>query len=1119
MFKRLQFVSVSAASALLILAAPLGHSEDIDIFVGGTGTATSKPNVLFVLDNTSNWSRNDQHWQPQGTTQGQAEVRAIRNALSNLTNKVNVGLMMYSTVGGQNDNGYVRHALRLLDSGAQTALTAKLDRIYDHINNSDEKRQAGAEYGYLFQDVYNYLSGRHSLASGDGTPPELADSDGYATLYSQFRSPLSDDDLCADTYVVFIGNPQSSGPDTDDSANSSALRELVAAAGGTTDRLAGQGSGTAPIPIPKFTLNRTSEDVELGYSPCYNKQATCTKTVSTVGSNCLEGGYTVCTCLPYVKTPNVCSSKNDNQYMVQGSVVTEILQPTGEYDMTSGVDWNLDDWAKFMYVKGVPVPGATQEGSRARVITYAIDVFNKKQNMEHTGLMMSTAMAGGGRYFFARNQDSLEGILNTIISEIISVNSTFASASLPISATNRAQNENQVFIGMFRPAQFAAPRWFGNLKRYQLKFFGGDLDLADRLGNQAVNRLSGFVTECASSYWTQGTQDSDDYWFDLGVLPDPRSLCGTATHPYSDDPDGPFVEKGAAGQVLRNSDIDARKVYTLSSGALTNFTALNTGLDGDLVSYTRGKDVDNMDEDSDLDEGRPTIHGDIVHSRPLPINYGSSTGVTVFYGTNDGTLRAVNAADGTERWAFIAPEHFDKLERLRKDLPLVAFPEQNQAANPLPKDYFFDGSFGQVIRYNDEDQVSAAWIFPTMRRGGRMVYGFDVTTPGTPSLLWRKGCPNPVDDTGCTEGLSGLGQTWSIPNAGYVDGNVDGGGHPLPVLIMGGGYDACEDHEDYATLSTACGTESKGRGVYVLDAASGAVLKTFVTDRAVPADVSLVDLDDDNIIDVAYAVDTGGNLYRIKFEAGTVSSKVNGTILKIAQTQGANRKFLYGPAVMAYRDHVYLAFGSGNREQPLSTDYPYASSVQDRFYMFLDRPREDPATVSGGTYPFNLDSTTTMLDVTADPGCNGMIIGPGVDRRGWFMNLPNRGEQTVTNALIVAGMATFSTSRPGGTAVGGVCARPIGIAAGYWVNLFTGSGAIGVEEKTCGGRRSSELAGGGLPPAPVLATVPVDGKPTTVVIGAPPRDGSIGTPISPQEVQPAISNRRSRLFWSSDVDR
>ena len=31
----------------------------------------------------------------------------------------------------------------------------------------------------------------------------------------------------------------------------------------------------------------------------------------------------------------------------------------------------------------------------------------------------------------------------------------------------------------------------------------------------------------------------------------------------------------------------------------------------------------------------------MVHSRPLPANYGGTAGVTVFYGANDGTLRAV----------------------------------------------------------------------------------------------------------------------------------------------------------------------------------------------------------------------------------------------------------------------------------------------------------------------------------------------------------------------------------------------------------------------------------------------------------------------------------------------
>ena len=1101
---------VATLATGLLCACALTRAEDIDIFVGGTVTESSKPNILFVLDNSANWSRNSQHWQPSGVVQGQAEVRAIRNALADLTDKVNVGVMMYSTQEPYTNSGYVRHALKTLNSTNQAALNARLDRIYDNINEPSEKRQGNPKFGSLMHDVFNYLNGDTALEGGAGTPASLADPAGYRTPYSEFSSPLTTADLCADTYVVFIGNPQSNGPTTDDGSNSDALDTLVTAAGGTPDRLAERSGGT-PIPIPRFTPNSQTEQVELDFSAaCYSKQSDCTAAVNTAGSACLEAGYTSCACLSTTKTPNTCSNKKHDQYMVQGTILSESMVPTGEYDTNSGADWNLDDWAKFLYVHGVPVPGASETDPRARVITYTIDVFNKQQNADHTGLLMSASKVGGGRYFMARSQEALEAALGSIINEILSVNSTFASASLPISATNRAQNENQVFIGMFRPDPQAKPRWFGNLKRYQLGWFDGVVDLADADGSRAVNIRTGFVADCASSFWTS---DSDAYWDGLGVNPDPRSQCRAATDPYSDKPDGPFVEKGAAGQMLRESEISDRTVYTLNPDVLADFMEADIGLDSELVDYTGGVDVDDLDTDNDRAEVRPTAHGDVVHARPLPINYGSSTGVTVFYGANDGPFRAIDAGTGEERWSFIAPEHFDKLTRLRVNAPLVSYPTDTAAAGErLPKDYFFDGPIGQVIRYNDDDQVSQAWIYPTMRRGGRMLYAFDVTSPDAPELMWRTGCPLQGDDSGCSTGLSGIGQTWSVPNAGYIKGYEDGA---TPILVVGGGYDGCED-ADSATPSCE---SSKGRAVFILNAETGALVRSFATDRAVPADVSLVDLDYDGYADVAYAADTGGNLYRVSFIDPVTGGPVAPdawSILPIARTLGGGRKFLYGPAVMPYRGMVYLALGSGNRERPLETNYPYATDVQDRFYVFLDTPREDPDSVAEGTYPVDLDNTSAMFDYSTETQCESPGVFPAQEQRGWFLELPSRGEQTVTNAIIVAGLVTFSTSRPGGTAVG-VCSRPIGIASSYWVNLFNASGAIGVEG-TCGGTRSAELAGGGLPPPPVLATVPIDGRPTTVVIGAAPRDGSVGTPISPQEVRPVIIPIRTREFWSTDAD-
>ena len=63
-----------------------------------------------------------------------------------------------------------------------------------------------------------------------------------------------------------------------------------------------------------------------------------------------------------------------------------------------------------------------------------------------------------------------------------------------------------------------------------------------------------------------------------------------------------------------------------------------------------------------------------------------------------------------------------------------------------------------------------------MRRGGRTIYAFDVSTidtdPTSPTLKWRNGCPNLADDTGCTAGFEEIGQTWSAPKVlkatGYI---------------------------------------------------------------------------------------------------------------------------------------------------------------------------------------------------------------------------------------------------------------------------------------------------------------------------------------------------------------
>src|SRR5258708_5238259 len=104
------------ASILTLLAGACALSsgaraDDIDIFLGNQTNTVNAPNIIFVIDNTDNWSAADQKW-PDAPTQGQAEVTAIRTELNAIrsTTPANVGLVMLSTYSGSGGHPRPRRA-------------------------------------------------------------------------------------------------------------------------------------------------------------------------------------------------------------------------------------------------------------------------------------------------------------------------------------------------------------------------------------------------------------------------------------------------------------------------------------------------------------------------------------------------------------------------------------------------------------------------------------------------------------------------------------------------------------------------------------------------------------------------------------------------------------------------------------------------------------------------------------------------------------------------------------------------------------------------------------------------------------------------------------------------
>jgi len=820
-----------------------------------------------------------------------------------------------------------------------------------------------------------------------------------------------------------------------------------------------------------------------------------------------------------------------NQTM-QGTKTVSTVTPLTTFSAPNIVNY-ADEWAKLLYTTDVSaLPG------QQNVTTYTIDVFKDQQDADETALLFNMAKFGGGRYFQATNEQSIVNALRQIMIEVQSVNSVFASASLPINATNRSQNENQVFIGMFRPDGSGNPRWYGNLKRYQIAQFGQEFKLADASTPpvEAVSTASGFIQPCARSFWTV---DSGDYWlFQNGSA---GQCTSASTNIFSDAPDGPQVEKGAVAEVLRRGNNPPttpgpltatvnRNLYTCMNSATccttpatcgaspakelvlfdtTNVSKAQLGsaamsdLERDnIVNFTRGQDLFDNNGNVNATEVRPSIHGDVAHSRPLPVNYGGTTGVVLFYGANDGTFRAVRGSDGKELWAFIAPEHHAKLKRLTDNSPPIRYPNQD----PVPvgattKDYFFDGSAG-LFQNVDNSKV---WLFPSMRRGGRMIYAFDVTVPDGPVMKWRVGCPNLSNDTGCTTGFENIGQTWATPSVALIRGHSA----TDPVIISAGGYDACEDNDAGTTICSS----PKGSSVFAINADTGALLKAFSgLSRSAASDVTFVARNPEGFADHAYLSDTGGGLYRIDFiDPATLAPRAPSawTITKLAQTSASGkRKFLFQPGALEADGKVFVTVGSGDRERPLIANYPYVESVQNRFYMFVD-------TFATTGLPVDLDDDTKLDNFTTATDCNTRM---SAGSNGWFIDLVNgRGEQVVTSSAITAGLVFFSTNRPVPTAVG-ACVNNLGEASGYALNLANASGAADTLS-FCGGQRSAIFAGGGLPPSPVIGTVPVGNQVVTIMVGGVQRGGGVSTTIGAQRVTPSITQRRSRIYWYTDGDK
>jgi type IV pilus assembly protein PilY1 len=533
-----------------------------------------------------------------------------------------------------------------------------------------------------------------------------------------------------------------------------------------------------------------------------------------------------------------------------------------------------------------------------------------------------------------------------------------------------------------------------------------------------------------------------------------------------------------------------------------------------LIKWVRG--ADNMGDELSPGSGitvRPSVHGDVLHSRPVVINYGDSRGAVVYYGSNDGVFHAVNGsrADalgtvpaGGELWGLVLPEFFNKLNRQRINSPELKLPS-TALADAEPKDYFVDGATGFYQKLKDDGTIDKAYLYLTMRRGGRFIYALDVSEPTNPQFLWKI--------SPATSGFSELGQTWSRPRVTVVQGYAN------PVLVFGAGYDPAEDAEP----PTA---DTMGRGVYVLDAVSGEqVWKATYTagssacsgsttqatcnvsgmNWAIPADINFLDRDNDGKTDRFYLADLGGNVWRVDLEPAAGNTPDNWQVSKLAAlgcsagtcTSGTTpRKFFFPPNVLSVgpsaesSSYDMVMLGAGDREHPLLSNTTGSSyGVTNRFYVL-----KDPKAGKDANSP---SATTVIIESALFNANSGTYDKSG---SGFYRTfLP--GEKSVNASLTAKGRTYYGTNQPV-VSDGQSCKANLGTARGYSMDPFTGT------------FRVTTYDGGGLPPSAItgIVTIEKDGTSTKeeFCMGC---GGSTTSPIDGEKLPNTVPKNVRRTYW------
>lgn len=497
--------------------------------------------------------------------------------------------------------------------------------------------------------------------------------------------------------------------------------------------------------------------------------------------------------------------------------------------------------------------------------------------------------------------------------------------------------------------------------------------------------------------------------------------------------------------------VASRKVFTYGSGSGATFptSAQITALDrsglgpanyeisgSDNAAYIKG-DASNEERNGGLLRNRTdTVLGDVVNSSPF---YVDDTN-TLYVGANDGMLHAFDAADGDELFAYVPSlVNFSDLSTLSR--------------GDYTHKWFVDGPIAVTSR---RLTPSENWLIGAMGRGGKGLYGLNVSTPGAfavSDVAWE-----------LAETVNG--------NMGYVTGRPilamvkTGAATKVAAAIVGNGVNSSNNKAVLLIVNV-----KTGEVIRELDTGAGSA----ASPNGLSAPTGILGPDGKSVAYV-YAGDRLGNVWKFDLTSSSPGGWTVTRMFTAKSDDGAGAvQPITGGVTVATDPRTYkrwVFFGTGSYMTTAEADdktagtqgmYGIIDTGAALSYSDLEKRGFSNTGASQDGYPVR--SFDAKDDLPSD-------------KLGWYLTLPGKGERIVQDAQLVGNILVTASMIPEGDAC-----EAAGTGYINALDAFTGTSAGSSFFDLDGDGDTSDTSVGGVPVGSVnfgvgMPTLPIilDGK-------------------------------------------